>query len=93
MPSNVNYELCKTSMTSCLKDAFENIPPFLPSQGSKVDVQRAQGTGVTFVIPPVSLPFLASNTHVFSMGANGNQNGRVTGGIFDVPTVRQMPCT
>ena len=42
----------------------ENVPPLVPSQASNADVQRAEGTGVTLVLPPVSFPFLTCVTHL-----------------------------
>ena len=46
-------------------DEFENIPPLLPSQASKADVQRDEGTGGISVCPPVSLPFSTLSSPVW----------------------------
>jgi hypothetical protein len=45
-------------------NAFENVPPLVPSQASNADVQRAGGTGVTSFLSPVSLPFFGALTHL-----------------------------
>ena len=42
---------------------FENIPPMVPSPLSNTDVQRAEGMGGIFILPPVSLPFLMAVPH------------------------------
>ena len=42
------------------------IPPILPSPCRNADAQRAEGTGGTLLIPPVSLPFLIEDPHKIS---------------------------
>ena len=54
-------------------DAFENVPPLVPSQASKADVQRDEGTGVTSILPPVSLPFSNLVTHLIIFMAKFEQ--------------------
>ena len=67
-------------------------PHFFTSQASKADVQRAQGTWGTFVLPHVSLTFFASSPHT-TLWRDVTQNVRVTWGTFILPHVLQMPCT
>ena len=47
---------------------FHFYPPLVPSQASKADVQRAEGTGVTLILSPVSLPFFGFYPHAALRG-------------------------
>ena len=68
-PHNENYEPRYENYEAMKITCLGKYPPFLPSEASKADVQRARCKGVTFVITPVSLPFLASSLPVFFDGS------------------------
>lgn len=62
---------------NCSFSAFklcENVPPLVPSPLSNTDVQRAEGTGGTLILPPVSLPFLMAVTHLIYYKLNLSEN-------------------